>query len=67
MRQESVPLLVQLITSTLLNAKPLFYDADILSVGPLRTNFSEIWIEIWSFVFKKINVAHEVAAIWYRS
>ena len=28
-------------------------NADLLSVGPVGTNFSEIWIEIYSFWFKK--------------
>ena len=27
---------------------------DLLSIGPLGTNFSEIWIEILTFPFKKM-------------
>ena len=30
--------------------------ADILAVSPSRTKFSEIWIEMWSFSFKKMHL-----------
>ena len=30
-------------------------NVDFLLIGLLRTNFSEIWIEILTFSFKKIN------------
>ena len=31
-------------------------NADLLSIGPLGTNFSESWIEILTFAFKKIRL-----------
>ena len=31
-------------------------NADILSIGPLRTNFNENWIEILTFSFKKMQL-----------
>ena len=45
----------------------IWTNAGILLIGPLGTNCSEIWIEILTFSFKKINVFEsvvcEIAAI----
>ena len=47
----------------------IWTNAEILLIGPLGTNFSEIVIDIWTFSFKKNafeNVVCEMAAILSR-
>ena len=34
----------------------IWTNARILLIGPLGTNFSEIWIEIWIFSFRKMHL-----------
>ena len=48
--------LVQMMACRLFGAKPLSEpcNAGILSIGPLGTNFSEIWIAILTFSFNKM-------------
>ena len=39
-------------------------NADLLSIGPLGTNFSEIWIKIQDFSFKKMHLNILSAKLW---
>ena len=56
MRQQPRPSLVKIMACRLAGAKPLCEpNAGILSIAPLRTNFSEILIEIYTFSFKKMH------------
>ena len=39
-------------------------NAEILSIGPSRTNFSEIWMKIQNFSFKKVHLKMS-SVIWW--
>ena len=44
----------------------IYTNADILLIGPLGTDFSEIVLLIYTFSFKKIHFVYEMAAILSR-
>ena len=58
MRQWNIPLLLQIMACRLARAKPLIIEtnAGILLIGPSDTNFTEIFIRIYLFSFKKMHL-----------
>ena len=57
--------LVQIIACHLFGAKPLSKQVlDIVLIGPLGTNFSEIWIEIQNFSFTKMPLKMSSGKWW---
>ena len=64
MRQETMPLLVQIMGFRLLGSKPLFEPMLEYLIGPLGTNLSGILIEIHTFWFKKIHLKMSSGKWW---
>ena len=63
-RQYSWPSLVQIMAWRLAGAKAIIRtNAGMLIIGPLKTNFSEILIEIYTFSFQKMHLKMS-SGIW---